>query len=136
ADGQFASQFPVAQNLDAIGPPIGQTGLAQHLDVHAGSILELVERLDIHRQVVSTVASVVETSFRNAPDQRHLTALEADADRTARTGRLPFPTAPAGLAVSAGFALAQPLAAVLGAGTRRQIREAHNTDPAPPGLAD
>ena len=64
---------------------------------------------------------VVEAALGYAPDQRHLAAFKADADRTAGAGRLALAAAAAGLAVAAGFALAQPLAAVLGAGTRFQI---------------
>jgi hypothetical protein len=67
------------------------------------------------------MASIVESALGNAPDQRHLAAFEADTNGAARPCRLAFAAAPAGLAVAAGFALAQSFATVPGAGTRFEI---------------
>jgi hypothetical protein len=67
------------------------------------------------------VAGVVETAFGNAPDQRHLAAPEAGADRTAGAGGLAFSAATAGLAMAAAFALAEAFAAVFGAGAGFEI---------------
>jgi hypothetical protein len=61
---------------------------------------------------------VVETTFRNPANQRHLAAFESNTNRTAGTGGLPF-AAPAGcFAVPAGFTLAKAFATMLGAGVR------------------
>jgi hypothetical protein len=67
------------------------------------------------------MASIVESALGNAPDQGHLAAFEADANGTARPGRLAFAAPPAGLAMAAGFTLAQSFATVPGAGTRFEI---------------
>jgi hypothetical protein len=67
------------------------------------------------------MARVVKTALRDAPDQRHLAAFKADADRTAGARGLAFATTAAGFAVAAGFTLAEALAAVFGAGTRLKI---------------
>jgi hypothetical protein len=42
---------------------------------------------------------IVEAALGNAPNQRHLATLKADADRTAGARRLALATAPAGFAV-------------------------------------
>src|SRR2546428_3731929 len=39
-------------------------------------------RSEVHRQVTGGMAGIVETAFGNAPDQGHLAAFEADADRS------------------------------------------------------
>jgi hypothetical protein len=67
------------------------------------------------------VSRVVEATLGHAPDERHLAAFETDADGTARAGRLAFAAAARGLSVAAGFALAEPFAAMLGARTRFEI---------------
>src|SRR6185369_12531468 len=117
-DRQFARQIARPQNLDAGAPAIGQPGLAQHALVNARSIFELVQALQVYWQVTDGMAGIVEAPLGNAPDQRHLAAFEPDPDRTARSRRLAFATASAGLAMPARFALSQPLAAVPGARTR------------------
>ena len=67
------------------------------------------------------MAGVVEAAFRDAADEGHLAAFEADADRAAGPGGLAFAAAPAGLAVAAGFALSEPFAPVPGAGPGFEI---------------
>jgi hypothetical protein len=64
---------------------------------------------------------VVEAPLGDTPNQRHLAAFEADADGTAGTGGLTFSAATAGLAMPAGFALAQTFAPMFGAGAGFQI---------------
>ena len=71
------------------------------------------------------MTGVVEAAFGNAADEWHLAAFEANADGTAGTGGLALAAAPAGFAVATGFALAKPLAAVLGSGTRFEIVQTH-----------
>jgi hypothetical protein len=58
------------------------------------------------------MAGVVETALGNAADERHLAALESDADGAAGTGRLALATAAGGFSVAAGFALAKTLGAM------------------------
>ena len=67
------------------------------------------------------MAGVVKSALGNAPDQGHLPTFETNPNRAAGPGRLALAAAPAGLAVAAGFALAQSLATVPGAGTRFKI---------------
>ena len=67
------------------------------------------------------MSAVVEAALGDTPDQRHLAAFEPDPDRTAGPGRLALAAAAAGFSVTARFALAKPLAAMLGAGTRFQV---------------
>ena len=100
---------------------IGQAGAAQGRFIHARAVIEAVEGLQVHRQIAGGMAGVVESALGNAANQGHLAALETDANGAARTGGLALAAAPAGLAVAAGFTLAQPLAAVLGAGTGFEI---------------
>jgi hypothetical protein len=64
---------------------------------------------------------IVKPALGYAPDQGHLPAFETDPDGAARPGRLALAAAAAGLAVAAGFALAQSLATVPGAGTRFEV---------------
>jgi hypothetical protein len=67
------------------------------------------------------MACVVKAALGNAPDQGHLAAFKAGADRTAGSGRLALAATSAGLTVAAGFTLAQPFATVPGAGTRFKV---------------
>ena len=52
-------------------------------------------------------------------------AFKADADRASGAGGLAFAAPAAGLAVAAGFALAEPLAAMFGARPRFKIVQSH-----------
>jgi hypothetical protein len=116
AHRQFLGQVPVSEDFDAIGWPIGQAGFAEGFDVDARSLIELIERFQIDRDIAGGVAGIVKAALGDAADKRHLPALETDADRASRASRLAFATATAGLAMSAGFALAKPFAPVFGAG--------------------
>jgi len=120
-DGQFAGQFAIAQNLDALYPSLGQARSAQSGLIHGSAFVEIVQRLQINRDVANGEARIVEAALGNAADQWHLAALKSDANGTARTGRLAFAAPSAGLAVAAGFTLAEAFAAVLGAGAWFEI---------------
>src|SRR5437867_1501027 len=113
---QLFVQFAVTENLHAVAAAINQSALAQHQLVHARALSKAVQRLDVDRQIARGEAGIIKTALRNAADERHLTALEPDADRAAGTGCLALAAATAGLAVATGFALTEPLATVLGAG--------------------
>src|SRR5204863_6951375 len=117
ANGQFAGQFARAENLYSRSLAIGQSGLAERFEIDARAVLESIKRFEIDGDIPDGVPRVVEPALGNAADQRHLGALEADANGTARTGRLPFAAAARGFAVTARFALAKTLAAMLSART-------------------
>ena len=117
----FRVNSPPPRILMPAPRPLARPALAQSRFVHPGAVVEMVERFQVDGQVAGGVARVVESALGNAANQRHLAAFEADANRTAGAGGLALATAAAGFAVAAGFALAQPLAAVLGAGTRFEI---------------
>src|SRR5204863_4714155 len=97
---------------------VRQAFVLQTLNVHLFAVLEDIQRLEIDRNVSRGVARVVEAALRYATDEGHLAAFETDTDRAARTRRLAFASAACRLAVAAGFALSEPLAAVLGSRTR------------------
>ena len=121
ANGEFAGQLPVAEDLDSETPSVGQSGVAQADFIDTRAILKLVEGLKIDRQVTSGMAGVVEPALGNTPDERHLTALKTDADGAAGAGGLSLPPTAAGFSVTAGFALAKPFATVFGSRTRFEI---------------
>src|SRR6185369_11588008 len=116
AHGEFLAQLAITQNLDATRASIREADRAQRGLVDACAVLETVKRFEVDWQVSSTVAGIIKAAFRNAPNQRHLAALEANPDRTSGASGLAFPTASAGFAMAAGFALAKAFATVLGAG--------------------
>src|SRR5262245_9136867 len=118
ADGQFLRQLAITENLDQGAAAIGQTRFAHRLDIHTRAIFKLIKRLQIYGKITRAKTGIVKTAFGNAPNERHLSALKSNANRTARAGRLALATPTAGFAVSAGFALAQAFAPVLGTGAR------------------
>ena len=118
ANGQLSCQFTVAENLDASALCHWPGQRCAERLIHARAVFELIQRFQIHRDVTRGMARVVETALGDAANERHLTTFETDADRAAGAGGLAFATATAGFAVTAGFTLAEPLAAVLGARTR------------------
>ena len=101
AYGQFARQFTVTKNFDPIPAAIGQPGATQRAFINARPVIETVERFEVHRQVTRAMARVVEPSFRDAANQRHLAAFKSNPNRAAGTRRLAFATPPAGFAVAA-----------------------------------
>jgi len=114
---ELPGELPAAKNLHPIRPAVSQTHIPQSLLVHARTFIELVQRLQVYRQITNGKPGIVESPLWDATDERHLSAFEADADGTARTRGLSFATTPGGLAPTAGFTLAEPLPAVLGAGS-------------------
>ena len=125
ADGQFPGQLSAAKNFDASRAAISETRALELCGVNSRAIFETIEQLQVHRQITNGVTGVIEAAFGNAADERHLAAFEANPDRAAGAGGLALAAAPAGFAVAAGFALAKPLAAVLGSGTRFEIVQTH-----------
>src|SRR6185436_7392232 len=117
-DGQLLGQLSAAEKLDSISASVGQTGGSQKGLVHGRTRFELIQSAQIHGYITGLVHGVAETTFWNSPDQWHLTAFKTNANRAARSRGLAFPTTTAGLAVSTGFTLPEPLAAMLGPGSR------------------
>ena len=125
ADREFFGQFAVAENFHAVGAAIGQADRAQRRFIHSRAVVKLVQVADVDRDVARRETGVVETALGNAADERHLAAFKTDADGTAGTRGLALAAATGGFAVAAGFALAEPLAAVLRAGTGFEIVQSH-----------
>src|SRR6266478_5411380 len=121
AHGKLASQFTISKNLDSFDPAIGQPCGSQGRFVHPRAVFKAVQQLKIDGQIFSGMPGVVEAPFWDTTDQRHLSTFEPDTNGTARSGRLALAAAPAGFAVAARFALAQPLAPMPGTGTRFDI---------------
>jgi len=118
---QFSRQLAVTENLVAFAAAIGKAGFAQRRFIDASAVIKLVQVLNIDRQITSGMARVVEAALGNAADERHLPTLEANADRAAGSRGLAFAASAAGFSVAAGFALAEPLAPMLGSRTRFEI---------------
>jgi hypothetical protein len=118
---QFLLQFPSSKDFDAITSAVGKATSAQQGFIDLRSFIKLVQGLQVHRDVARAMSGVVETTFRNTPDQRHLASLKSNANGAARPRGLPFPAPAAGFSVTAGFTLPQSFAAVLSSGTRLEI---------------
>jgi hypothetical protein len=121
AHGQLARQFAITQNFDSTGGTIGKARAAECRFIYACAIVELIQRIQIHRDVTGRVTRIIETALGDAANERHLSAFKANSNRTAGARRLPFAAAPTGLAMATGFALAEPFPAMLGTRTRSKI---------------
>jgi len=124
-DRELFGQLAVAENLDAVAVAINQANGTQGRFVHTSAVVKHVQFRNINRQADRGELGVIETAFRDAANERHLTAFEADADGTARSRGLALATATGGFAATAGFALTEPFGAVLGTGTRFEIVQTH-----------
>jgi hypothetical protein len=121
ADGQFLGQLAVAEDFDTIGAAVGQAGGAQGGFIDAAAIVEAVKGFEVDGEEAGSMPGVVETTLRDAPNERHLAAFEPDTDRTAGTCGLALAAATGGFTVAGGFALTEAFAAVLGTGTGLKI---------------
>ena len=121
AHRQFFCQFTRAQYLDLVATAIGQADRPQGRFVHPRTIVKGIQAFDVDGDIRGRVTGIVETALGDAADQRHLAAFKTDADGTAGAGRLAFATASAGFAVTAGFTLAEPFAAMFSTGTGFEI---------------
>ncbi len=121
ADRQLFGQLTFPENFDAVTAAVGKPQAPESGFIDAGAVIKLIQRINIDGEVIRAMAGVIEAPFRNAANERHLAAFKPDPDGTTRAGGLPLATAAAGLAMAAGFTLAEPLAAMLGAGTRFKI---------------
>src|ERR1051326_6120496 len=83
ANGKFPGQLTSAEDFDTGSAAIGETCAVGSCCIHAGAIIETIERLQVDWQITNGVASVIEAALGNAPDQRHLAAFEADGEGAA-----------------------------------------------------
>ena len=95
--------------------------IVQGAFLNSSAIVEGIQRLDIDRQIARAETDIVEAPLGNTADERHLAALESNANGTAGTCGLAFTAATGGFAPTAGFTLTKPLAPMLRAGTRFKI---------------
>src|ERR1017187_6831899 len=121
AHHQLFGQFAFAENFHSAGAAVGQAGRAQSRFIHAHAVVEPLQFADVHRDITRAKPRVVEPALGDAADERHLAAFKTDANRAAGTRRLALAAATARLAMTAGFTLAEPFAAMLGARTGFQI---------------
>src|SRR5882762_10023879 len=103
AHRQLACEFTVTKDFDAAGRPVGQTDAAQCGFIDSRPIFELIENIEIHRDITCRVTRVIETALGNTANKGHLTTFKADSNRTTETDRLTFTAAPANLTITAGF---------------------------------
>ena len=122
---------PIAQDLVAIlalaEDPLGQQGLGGD----GVAVLKGVQGAEID-DLQGLGKDVVETPLGDPAGQRHLAALEADADAAAAAGLLALVTAAGGLAVAGTGATALALTHMGGAGGGGQFMQIHF--PVPPYL--
>ena len=104
---------------------ISETCAAQSGFVNTRAVVEPVKRFEVDGKIASGMAAIIEPSLGNTTNERHLATFEANADGASGACRLAFAAASAGFTVTAGFALAKALAAMLGAGAWFEIVEAH-----------
>lgn len=119
--GEFLLQVTLAEDLDSSSATVGQTESFNSIRVHLCAIFELIQRIEVDREVTNRMPRVIEAALGNTANEGHLAAFKSNADGTARAGGLAFATAAARFAMSAGLALAQTFAAMLGAWTRFEI---------------
>ena len=115
-DRQFLGQFTIAQNFDAVAVAIHEPDGTQGRFVHAGTIFKHIQIGNVHRQANRREFGVIEAPFGDPANERHLATFKADTNGTARARGLALATATGGFSVTAGFALTEPFAAMLGAG--------------------
>ena len=82
-DGQLLRELTAAQDLDPIGGTVDQARCPQKRVIDPAICIEAFEVTKVHRQIAYLVAAISETTLRNSPDQRHLSAFETNPDRTA-----------------------------------------------------
>src|SRR4051812_37868358 len=99
-DAELLTQLAVTQDFYTV-ITVSKPCLAQHLRIDTGAVIEAVQRFEVHRNVTRRVAGIVKAALGDASDERHLSALEADANGTAGAGCLPLATAAGSFPVTA-----------------------------------
>src|SRR5581483_1875647 len=113
-------QFAVAKNLNPEEISANQFRLAQRLLVDCRSSFEFIQIAQIHGRVILVKGSIVESAFRQSPNQWHLSAFKSEPKTSARARLLAFVTFAARLAVAGALANAESLHAMSRAGSRPQ----------------
>jgi len=121
ADSQLPGKLAIAQNFNSGSFAICQACFAKRILIDPGAFCELIERVEINRQITRRVSGIVKPAFWNAANERHLAALKSDAYGTAGPSRLALASTAGRFAMPAGFTLTKALAAVFRAGTRLKI---------------
>ena len=125
-DGKFLLQRSAAKDFHSMERLADQSGLQQRGFIHRRAVREVIQIAEVHHCVLRPEYGIVEPALRNAPNERHLAALEAETNAAAAAGLLSFVTLAAGLPVATALATAQPLHAAAGSGTRFEIRKIHD----------
>src|SRR5262249_22081028 len=84
AHGQRLRELPVAEDLEERRGPAREAAREDRLEVDGRPRVEALEELDVEHRVVRPEARVREAALRNAPVERHLSALVAGSAARAR----------------------------------------------------
>jgi hypothetical protein len=125
---KFLAHVTATQNLDTFQGAAHQPGSTEQLFVDSRTIVEpLFKIVEVNNPINGLECGIIEAAFWQAPEQRHLTALESGPEAPARAGLLTLVAFSRGLSVTGAFAAAETLAAVLGAGIRFKIVQSHSS---------
>ena len=108
-DRQAVLQFAVAKNLDSNDMTADQLRFAQQLLVNTRARLERIEIVKIHDRIILVKGGVVESAFRQSPNQRHLPAFEPEPNAAAGARLLSFVTFAARFSVTGAFTATKAL---------------------------
>ena len=90
----FWFQLPTTENLDARPLAFDESDLTQTGFIHFCSIGEKIQAVQIDGGETLGEYRVVKSSFRNSPDQRHLSTFKPQTQTPSRAGFLSFMTLP------------------------------------------
>src|SRR5262245_47714383 len=99
-DGQLVLQLAHAQDLDATCALLDEAALARGLEIDEVASGKVIEVLEVQGGILDGEARVAEASLRQAAEDRHLTAFEAEFPRIARTRLRALHAFAGGLAMS------------------------------------
>jgi hypothetical protein len=77
------------------------------LFVYGSSSLKSIQIVKVNNRIPLVKGGIIKTSLWQSSNQRHLTALEPQANASARARLLPFITLAAGFAMTGAFTAAQ-----------------------------
>src|SRR5262249_8974544 len=73
------------------------------------SAFEILQVRQVHNRITLVKSCVVESTFRQSPDQRHLSTFKSQTETSARASLLSFVPFATGLAVARAFSAAESL---------------------------
>ena len=106
--------------------PSDEIRFAQKLFVYNCAGLKCIEVTDVDNSVMLVKCGIIKSALWQSPNQRHLSAFEAEPDAPTRARFLAFVPLPAGFPVSRAFTTTEAFSAVARAGPRPQIMKAHH----------